>query len=568
MALELSRSRGAVCEDQPRRVLRSVEGRTCDNTPQEETTADTRAQSRTWQQPRRATQPPAARDRREEDRRAGARPPNNERPAGLMVETSSALSSVIYSMTLLALLALGALSTGANEVQPARPLLRISTCRGGSCPSGSANAQLIWRHAGGAPFVPRGVNFIRLSANIGGADGPSHPGYHSTFSPEFYAGNRTAYIAALDDLQSHGYNVLRVFIDPGGWTRFDGINGNSSDQPLSKAYLQNVADFISLASARGLYVSPTLDAIPLNPHFTTQCGGNGCDGKCGGYPNNQLMDGKCVAAKAEYVKLFLAGVQSFLPAGAAGMSGICWISLYNEATFSTKTKPFSMVSGTVTTGDGGTYDLANATQRQLAADSNALNNIEASVVAARSVDPEVLVACGVFTFQAVGHDQGPAGLPIGTKDDRFPLRPASLSSADSALDLLDVHVYQDPGWGGSMAVDLASSEWDRVSFSAKPVVMGEFGAWRKNPAVWPSGAAAAAGMVQQQVDSCAQNFSGSMLWTYDTMEQPRLWNMRSAPEILAALSPKVRPDACKVRPPAADDVPGVTAPSVTVTVTI
>jgi hypothetical protein len=75
-------------------------------------------------------------------------------------------------------------------------------------------------------------------------------------------------------------------------------------------------------------------------------------------------------------------------------------------------------------------------------------------------------------------------------------------------------------------------------------------------------------MVQQQVDSCAQNFSGSMLWTYDTMEQPRLWNMRSAPEILAALSPKVRPDACKVRAPAADDVPGVTAPSVTVTVTI
>jgi hypothetical protein len=336
---------------------------------------------------------------------------------------------------------------GGDSSSPHHPPLRISTCEGGHCPSGSANAQLIWPHAGGSPFVPRGVNYIRLSDNIGGCTpNSSHPGYHSTFSPKFYAGNRTAQGAALDDLAARGYNVLRVFIDPGGWSRFDGINGDSGE-PLSKAYLQNVADFITMSSARGMYVNPTLDSIPLNPHFTKQCGAHGCDGKCGGYPNNQMMDGKCVAAKAEYVKLFLAGVKSFLPNGAEGMSGISWISLYNEAAFSTKTTPFSQSAGTITTGDGGTYNMANATERQLAADSNALHNIRASVTAARSVDPEVLVACGLFTFRAVGHDHGPAGLPLGTKDPRFPLRPASLSSVDSDLDLLDVHVYQDPGWG-------------------------------------------------------------------------------------------------------------------------
>ena len=195
-------------------------------------------------------------------------------------------------MITLSLSALAAFVTAtATAATAAGPPPRIGTCTGGSCPSGSANAQLIWPHAGGAPFIPRGVNFIRLSANIGGADGPSHPGYHSTFSPQFYAGNRTAYIAALDALQQHGYNVLRVFIDPGGWTRFDGINGDSADQPLSQPYLRNVADFVTLASARGLYVNPTLDATPLNPHFTKQCGSDGCGGKCGGYPNNQMMDG-------------------------------------------------------------------------------------------------------------------------------------------------------------------------------------------------------------------------------------------------------------------------------------
>ena len=60
----------------------------------------------------------------------------------------------------------------------------------------------------------------------------AHPGYHSTFSPLFYEGNKTAQTASLDDLKSRGYNVLRVFIDGGGWTRFDGINGNSPDEPL------------------------------------------------------------------------------------------------------------------------------------------------------------------------------------------------------------------------------------------------------------------------------------------------------------------------------------------------
>ena len=156
----------------------------------------------------------------------------------------------------------------------------------------------------------------------------------------------------------------------------------------------------------------------------------------------------------------------------------------------------------------------------------------------------VLIGVGMYTFGAVGK-KGPAGLPLGTAGDkRFPFRPYLLASNASSLDMLDVHVYNVPGWGGITA-DLATSEWPRLSFRDKPIVMGEFGAWRENPNLWANGSAAAAGMVQQQVDACAQNMTGSMFWPYDTMEQPRLWNFKSAPEIGAALSPKKRPDSCK-----------------------
>ena len=85
----------------------------------------------------------------------------------------------------------------------------------------------------------------RLNGSIGGAVPNSfHPAYHSTFSPLFFDGNRTIYKKALADLSEKGFNNARVFVDPGGWGRSDGINGDSK-AALSDAYVSNVADFVS-----------------------------------------------------------------------------------------------------------------------------------------------------------------------------------------------------------------------------------------------------------------------------------------------------------------------------------
>ena len=78
------------------------------------------------------------------------------------------------------------------------------------------------------------------------------------------------------------------------------------------------------------------------------------------------------------------------------------------------------------------------------------------------------------------------------------------------------------------------------------MIQGEFGAYKANPNLFASAELAANAMVAQQVASCKSRFRGFMLWTWDTLEQPRLWNAQSDKgQIGAALSPKKRPDACK-----------------------
>ena len=48
-----------------------------------------------------------------------------------------------------------------------------------------------------------------------------------------------------------------------------------------------------------------------------------------------------------------------------------------------------------------------------------------------------------------------------------------------------------------------------------------------------------------QKQSCAYGIDGWLLWTWDTNEQPDLWNAMSDGGVIdQALSPKTRPDPC------------------------
>lgn len=241
-------------------------------------------------------------------------------------------------MSVVALVCVGqARGGGAPDAPPRLPQLRVvhGHANGGLK---EANAHLTQDLSNGSSivFTPRGVNYIRLSAVI-----PQSAGYHSTFSPLYYSGNRSHTIATLDKLSASGFNVARVFIDHGDWSRTDGVGATAT--ALNSAYLDNVADFITLASARGIYTNPTLESLP-NLLGTPPCQSP----PDYPYPNNQIMAASCVNAKAKYASLFVSGLQTRLE-GGAGLSGIGWISIENEAALTTAIAPFAQRSPALNT---------------------------------------------------------------------------------------------------------------------------------------------------------------------------------------------------------------------------
>lgn len=311
--------------------------------------------------------------------------------------------------------------------------------------------------------MPRGTNYIRLNGSQGfhhqhqhhhhRKRNPSHippppnlagttpplPVYHSTFSPKLF--NQSEAAAALKAMQAGGFNIVRVFLDPGDFQRDDSVAGDPSGAaPLGATYVANLATFISLAGSAGIYTYVTVDSIPTNQYFSnlTRHASPNLRGV-----NGQMMDAVQVQAKAAFLNLLLSSLQSHL----GTLSSIITVSLGNEICYDSQLPPFSL-SGPVAT-MAGTFNMSDPSSRQSAADTNM--NLWAHTLAetVHAQVPGQLVNIGMFSYQAVGKP-GPNGLePVPKGDTRYPARPALLSRQQHALDFLDFHVYPLPvSWGG------------------------------------------------------------------------------------------------------------------------
>jgi hypothetical protein len=385
-----------------------------------------------------------------------------------------------------------------------------------------------------AIFFPRGSNYIRLNGSQG-PTGPTLPVYHSTFSPHFF--NRSMYRDALLSMAALGYNYVRVFVDGGSGFRTDGINGDGSS-PLSDEYVQNLADFVTMAASVNIYTMITLESLPQNKYFASL---TGSPPSWAGFPQYNFFVPSFVIAWEEFSRLLMRALLARM--SPSDTASIFAISLANELCADASQAPFNARQGSITTADGVTYDMNSTSSRQQCMDANIVHWANAVADTIRTVSPYTFVTIGMFTFQAVGKS-GPDGI-LPSADPRHPVRPAVLSQY-SSLDFLDVHVYPTVGLNGStwtLASDLASDEWPLVNRTRTPILMGETGAFKY---FFKSAIDAAVRLVALQIESCNYQMVGWAVWTWDTWEQSGfLWTMVDGNMVVARdLSPTTRHNPC------------------------
>lgn len=364
----------------------------------------------------------------------------------------------------------------------------------------------------GERFVPRGANYIRLATQL---DGGHSTFYHSTFNTDAFDPGRAE--AALADLQALGYNVVRVFLNPCCITGLGDASGG-----LSVPYIDNLVDFMDQAYAKGIYVMFATDAAPGGKYQELRDAGWSADFAG---TNFDLLLPSGVHANLVFFRDF---AQALIDRGAR-LEAIFAYGLRNELFFESNLPPLSAGSGVVHTANENSYNMAFPEDKQHMTHEGLVYFIDQARAAILEVDPTALVTVGFFW------PQEPNPSRIG--DPRLiETRPAIW---ESQADFVDLHLY--PG----LELDLRQyvENYGIDGMTAKPIVMGEFGAFTSS---YAQAEDAALALQELQVASCEYGFDGWLLWTWDTDEQPELYNGASGDGLIGRISaPANRPDPCQ-----------------------
>jgi endo-1,4-beta-mannosidase len=100
------------------------------------------------------------------------------------------------------------------------------------------------------------------------------------------------------------------------------------------------------------------------------------------------------------------------------------------------------------------------------------------------------------------------------EDNRFPIRPYALTNVSNNLDIIDIHIYS---FGQTMENDLATIEWNKLNRRAKPIVLGEYGAYKS---VYSSTVVAAPIMKNQKTEALLKGFKGTLFWIWNDCGLP------------------------------------------------
>jgi hypothetical protein len=398
----------------------------------------------------------------------------------------------------------------------------------------------------GKEFIVKGVNYCSI-----------HLATHDSFEPDFKAtqsqvdhikrANRNPALSSFHEvslgdmiqfyhpyrteimmriLKSNGYNLVRVFVKPGGRgseiTNVRGLSGPADTEGVSAAYMDNFIDFLSCARKYGIYVMPcfTGNEMPDNDYFKKISKGATRQGI--------FFSEDGIKAKQHYMELFLQYIKDNKDPEL--INSLLALTMQNEFAFHSYEAPFSQLSGSYTFINGSTYDMADDDERRALANAAIQNYYAKMKETIEANAPGLPIGEGTFSMGAVGktYDNSKGIRTIeGNKDRRFPMTAVELLKTD--IDFLDFHVYR---WGAEGTgkdvfmhfaenMKLTTREGQKL-MKSKPIIMAEFGSFKEDEATLDEGIV----FVKELNEAALEfGFKGSCYWTMRCFEQNRLWNL-------------------------------------------
>jgi len=370
----------------------------------------------------------------------------------------------------------------------------------------------------GQPFIPRGANYAFAA--------PGGTGNNRVFQVGVY--DHATFDADMARLASYGYNAVRMFTDtcPSG----PSCIGDHDGTGLNPQYMDNIADALAVAAEHGIYLQLTSNDLPDQGGYwptVERC----VNDQFAGYRNAHMLTSCGHDATERYWRDFM---QALVDRRARFDAVLGW-QLLNEQWLFSEQPPLSLTGGSVTTADGQTYDLSDPEQRRRMVYENVRLYIARMRAVIREYDPTAPVTMGFFAPRFPNPTETGGTWYV----DTAPL------IEDSALDYFDFHGYP----GGDIDMPGLAENFGMLGYTAKPVLLGEYGAFTF---IYPDLTAAARALTGWAAQACALGFDGYLHWTYypgGAVVGDGTWGFTDADGYLMDLfAPVNQPDMCEPVP--------------------